>query len=136
MENLWLSLEDNRTRYRPGETLTGRVGWQVETAPRQAELRLFWYTSGIGTRDVGIIETIPFDPPRAQDERSFSLRLPAAPYTFSGRLVSLIWALELVLEPGERTQRVEIEVTPLEVPIVLEKIELPKKEGFRIEYGR
>ena len=31
--------------YKPGETIGGRVTWQVDEQAQTAELRLFWYTS-------------------------------------------------------------------------------------------
>jgi hypothetical protein len=34
------------------------------------------------------------------DERTFSLTLPREPFSFSGKLISLVWALELIVEPA------------------------------------
>ena len=40
---------------KPGEVLKGRVGWQSDTPITSAELRLFYYTKGKGTRDVDVV---------------------------------------------------------------------------------
>jgi hypothetical protein len=93
--------------YKPGDTIGGRVTWQVDEQPQAAELRLFWYTSGKGTQDVENVDAVPFQLPQMNDDRSFSLRLPRQPYSFSGKLVSLVWAIELIVEPGSNVTRQE-----------------------------
>jgi hypothetical protein len=55
MNGLSLRLTDDRRAFRPGEAISGRVEWDVEQAPTSAEVRLFWYTSGKVTQDVGIV---------------------------------------------------------------------------------
>ena len=107
MNVLRIDISGDMRGYKPGETISGRVTWQVEQAPRSAELRLFWYTSGKGTQDVGTVDSIVFDTPQMNDDRAFSLRLPREPYSFSGKLISLVWALELIVEPGANVERQE-----------------------------
>ena len=63
-------------------------------------MRLFWYTRGKGTEDVGLVDTVAFPNPQTTDQRTFRFALPEAPYSFSGKLISIIWAIELILEPG------------------------------------
>ena len=48
-----------------------------------------------------------FDAPRSDDRRDFTLPLPREPYSFSGTLISLTWAIELIVEPGGRVDRCE-----------------------------
>ena len=62
--------------FKPGETIRGRVTWQVDEPPQSAELRLFWYTSGKGTQDVENVGAVTFETPQASDNRDFSLTLP------------------------------------------------------------
>jgi len=83
------------------------------------ELRLFWHTEGKGTRDVEVIETLSFSVPSRQDRRDFRFRLPDSPYSFSGKLVSVIWALELVLLSSGETERLEIVVSPTRTELAL-----------------
>ena len=109
---LQIGLRENCTAFAPGDEIAGAVLWELDEAPRQAELRLLWFTRGKGTDDVGVVETVRFDAPQAGDTRSFSLRAPESPYSFSGKLISVIWALELVLEPGDHCERVEIVIGP------------------------
>src|SRR5438067_7215933 len=105
-------LADQKAEYLPGDTVGGTAEWSLEVEPKSAELRLFWYTKGKGTQDVGIVHAEHFENPKRADSRSFSFTLPLGPYTFSGRLISLIWALELIVEPGARAVRHEITVSP------------------------
>lgn len=117
----WIQLElrDGVTSFRPGELVQGKALWQLDGPPESIELRLFWYTQGKGDRDVGIVESIPFSRLAAQDSCSFQLRVPEGPYSFSGKLISLVWALELVAQPGDQARRVEITVSPTGEEILL-----------------
>ena len=105
MSALRIDSSDGQRAYQPGETISGRVTWQVDEPPQSAELRLFWYTSGKGTEDVGNVDSVVFQTPQMNDDRAFSLALPRQPYSFSGKLISLVWALELIVEPGANVAR-------------------------------
>ncbi len=93
--------EGGRSHFRPGETLDGTVSWQVAGRPESVELRLFYHTVGKGTTDVEIVETAAFPHPAANGQAGFSFVLPTHPPSFSGMLVSLVWALELVVDGGD-----------------------------------
>lgn len=96
----------------PGHAATGQVGgeaaWNLPAPPRLLELRLFWYTSGRGTMDVGIAERQRIDAAEGQGRRRFAFSLPTAPQPFAGKLVAITWALELVAEPGGQVARLEL----------------------------
>jgi hypothetical protein len=105
--------------FKPGDSIGGRVSWQVDQPPQSAELRLFWFTRGKGTQDVETIDSIPFPAPQMNDDRSFTLTLPRQPYSFSGTLISLVWALELIVEPGSNVQRQELVMSATGQEVVL-----------------
>jgi len=107
MSTLRVDVTGGRRGYKPGDTIGGRVTWQVDKDPQSAELRLFWYTSGKGTQDVGNVDAVTFETPQLNDERTFSFVLPRQPYSFSGKLISIVWALELIVEPGSNVARQE-----------------------------
>ena len=121
MNELKILLRDERRSFRPGETIEGVAGWRLDQPPTSIELRLFWFTRGKGTEDVGIANQMNFSSPQLEEGRKFSFTLPPEPFSFSGQLVSLIWALELVAEPGEHSTRVEIIVSPTGEEILLHK---------------
>ena len=121
MSELRIELAGGRTAFMPGEPLSGRVAWRVEGQPSSVELRLFWYTSGKGTKDVGIVQTMAFAVPRPEDQRDFTLPLPREPYSFSGTLISLTWAIELIVEPGGHVDRRELVLSPTGREVVLSR---------------
>lgn len=112
MDWIDVSTRDGRLSFHPGETIEGTVSWHLDEAPRSVELRLFWYTEGKGDRDLEIVKTVPFEAPGAEDRRAFRLQAPAEPWSFSGKLISLTWALEAVVEPGAKANRTEILISP------------------------
>jgi hypothetical protein len=114
-----IELVGGRTTFKPGEPLSGHVTWQIEGQPASAELRLFWYTSGKGTQDVGVVTTMTFAAPRSDDRRDFTLPLPREPYSFSGTLISLVWAIELIVEPGAHVAREEFVLSSTGREVVL-----------------
>jgi len=119
MEPLAIEIQNGANAFLPGETVEGTVSWQLDQPAVTVELRLFWYTQGKGDQDVGVVSTTPFGNPEIQDRRAFRVQLPDGPYSFSGKLISLVWALELVVEPGSRASRTEITVSPTRMEILL-----------------
>lgn len=111
-EQMTIEIEGSRRAFSPGDTLSGRVTWTLESDPKDVELRLFWYTAGKGTQNVGVENAIVFDNPTLRESRDFRMILPNAPFSCSGSLVSIIWALELIIEPSGLTERVNITLAP------------------------
>ena len=95
---------------------------ELRRRSRTLELSLLWYTSGKGTRDAGVVQTKRIDNPGALGSDVFSFTLPGGPYSFSGKLISLIWALELTCTPGHETVRKEIVVSPTGREILLTSV--------------
>jgi len=120
-ENRKDSEPDYTPYFKPGETIQGQVVWVLEKNPKQVFLRLFWYTKGKGTEDIEVIDEITFDSPLQQEHRPFEISLPQSPYSFSGQLVSLIWALELVTDSPDEAIQKEIVLSPYGHEIDLSK---------------
>lgn len=110
MDELSIEIEQGQTSFLPGEVVSGHARWQQSDIPKQACIRLIWYTQGRGTEDADVIETHAFHNPLPSDNRRFEFKFPAGPYSFSGRLISLIWALEL--EVDGKCSRMEIVISP------------------------
>ena len=132
---------DNRV-FVLGEEISGRVEWSGGDSSvdpnRQvsAEVRLFFYTSGKGSRDVEIVATHRMEGIGESGESEFRMKIPeASPPSFSGQLVSLEWALEFQIETSGETERCEITVSPTGQEISLYKYDdgnLPKYTDFAI----
>lgn len=88
--------EEQRSR-RPGDTIELLMAWELDRPPTMIEARLFWFTAGKGTQDVTLVDTHSLRPTARGDER-VRFRLPQAPYSFSGSLITLAWAVELVAD--------------------------------------
>ena len=127
--NATISLQ--QTEFAPGEAIRGIVSWHNAGDVRKAEVRLFWQTRGKGSTDVGVAAAETLELPGPSDERTFSFPAPQAPPSFSGRLVSLVWGVELIVEPGGSASR-DIVIAPGRMEILLdhpEWLEMPDPAG-------
>ncbi len=128
-----LGICENKNAFRPGEMISGAVLWEFPNAPELAEVRLLWFTRGKGTEDGAIVETVKLDAAPAADTREFSFQAPNGPYSFSGTLIAVLWAVEFIAQPGDEFQRIEITIAPDGREIALPKIPQPKSQGIRIQ---
>lgn len=112
MSELEIRLADERTGLEPGDEVGGVVTWQRAEAPQSLELRLFWWTSGRGSRDLEIVARQMITDLDLYGERPFRFRLPTAPCSFSGELITLAWGLELIVEPDGDSARRDLVVGP------------------------
>jgi hypothetical protein len=117
-----IEIDDGRNWFLPGGTVSGRISWDVDDEVEAVELRLFWHTGGKGTEDVEIVRELRVDTPESRGERRYSFDLPLEPYSFSGSLITLAWALELVALPGGELDRTDLVVAPTPVEIRLESL--------------
>jgi len=86
----------NESNLTPGATVSGRAGWQLEKQPRRVEIRLFWRTSGRGTKDTELVNEMRIDDPGTQGLQEFRFELPVEPYSYHGQLISVRWGVEIV----------------------------------------
>lgn len=114
-----INLDLNNYTFRPGEQLAGNVTWHLEKEPKRMEIRLFWYTRGKGTEDALILDVKKIDPVVMQGSQEFNFLLPKHPYSFSGVLISLVWAVEVVVEPHGESERKEFVMAPEGTEIVV-----------------
>ena len=103
--------------FKPGELIEGRASWHLDHEVDAIEIRLFWYTSGKGSQNVGIVRVLRDDAPDPSGHRDFSIRVPEGPYSFSGKLISLSWAIELVALPSGETERLDLRIGPQPVEV-------------------
>jgi len=129
-----IGIDDDRRWFLPGETISGRMTWDLDDTAASVELRLFWHTSGKGTEDVVIEREIRVDAPVPRGESAFSFEVPLEPYSFSGSLITLAWALELVALPSGELDRIELVVAPTPVEIRLESLGRAP-QGFSLKLG-
>ena len=119
MQNLSIDIAEQKTEFHPGENIQGTLRWNLPENPESVEISLFWRTEGKGTQDVGVIETKKFDNPGSLAQKEFSFKIPNQPYSFSGKLISIIWAIEACCYPTEQTIRQQITISPTGKEVVL-----------------
>lgn len=127
MPELRLETHEDQVHFQPGQTLHGLAGWELDEPPDTVEVRLSWYTEGKGDQDVRIVKHESFDNPPAVDARIFEFELPIQPYSFSGSLISVRWALELIVD-HTHSRRLDIVIAPEGREINLAELD-PVKEG-------
>ena len=127
MSELNLRLTETGGTFEPGEDVHGTASWLLLEAPEELEVRLFWYTEGKGDMDVGIAHSKRLRSTEIQGSEEFKLTLPDGPLSFSGRLITLHWAVELVALPSEETFRQPIVVSHTGREIL---IDTPPAEPF------
>jgi hypothetical protein len=122
-----VQIDGGRDAFAPGERVEGQASWELPEAPRALEVRLFWSTSGRGDEDQEVVAVEEVPSPGPSGWVRFGFDLPPGPYSFSGRLVSLAWAIELVaphekvagstgLVMGPERREVRIDGVPLADP--------------------
>ncbi len=110
---------------KPYGTLEGSVSWDLEKPPKDLELRVFWHTRGRGTEEAGIHFELPLGG-ESRGERAFSCVLPGEPWSMDGKLISIVWAAELVEKKGGSLALEEFTVGPQGRAITLGSIEAPR----------
>lgn len=111
MNSLHIALAGEDQGYRPGDSLESEARWQLDEMPDRLEVRVFWYTEGKGDEDVGVVDSFVLANSQSGSER-FQFWLPEGPYSFSGKLITLHWGIELIAEPQHEAQLVNFVLSP------------------------
>jgi hypothetical protein len=98
----------------PGQTLRGMVRWEWDDrrAERNVKVRLLWYTEGKGTEDCGVVGEHAVDASANSGQDRFTFALPPFPWTYAGHLLSVVWAVEALVEPGDDVCRETLVCAP------------------------
>lgn len=96
----------------PGSEISGQIDWNVTELPESVHVRLFWYTAGKGDRDLSIVDETSLQTTSMSGNLPFRFKIPEGPYSFDGKLISLTWAVEAIVEPHGTTAREELTVGP------------------------
>jgi len=121
MSDVQLEIEGGRSTFQPLEELRGRVRWELGgTRADSIEVQLLWHTEGKGTRDADVVETVTIERPPPRGERAFTMQLPAGPYSCSGKLLSIVWKLQTVVEPGDEVTQADLVIAPGDAEVDLE----------------
>jgi len=127
MVQMRIELTGGRAAFEPGDVITGTVRWEgAAHGVREAEIQLVWSTSGHGDPETAVAASMGFVNPLAEDQRPFQLRLPRTPWSFSGRLITLAWAVRLMINRGAAMEHCPITVGPGGAGVVLHQGDGPR----------
>ena len=114
-------------RFAPGDTLVLNLASGGSPPAGPITVRLGWFTEGRGTGDAEIVwsKELPAFPPGV--DRSVETLLPRAPWSFSGKLVSVSWRLEVLDSKGEPLISAPLVIAPRGEIVTLP--ELPKEKS-------
>lgn len=112
MSSFNIEVQGNNWRFEPGERVNGQVAWALDAAASALEIRLVWFTSGKGTTDRSVVQTQHIERPADQGSQAFSFLLPHGPCSFSGKLITITWAIEVAALPRGASEARDIIVAP------------------------
>ncbi|SRR5258706_16121062 len=92
---LAITLRNSDVRFKPNGRVEGLLSWDPASAPAWLEVRLVWHTEGKGTREVMVVGRVPLTDVRVGNQRTFSFTLPDMPYTYHGRILSILWSIDV-----------------------------------------
>lgn len=119
---LMLQLNQDPASLVPGQVIDGVAGWRLDEAKRPV-LRLMWYTSGRGTQSMVIVEQLDLPDERPACRGAFRFTVPEFPYSFKGSLITVHWAIEMLVNGGQQAERVNLVVSPWVEQVRLEAAE-------------
>jgi hypothetical protein len=116
---LRIDLVDDKGAFLPGEEIKGSLQWDLASAAEIIRLQLGWKTEGKGNEDSETLATEMISRPPLHGRKEFTFSLPEGPYSFSGKLISVVWYLKASMEPESEEHRIEIVVSPTRQEIIL-----------------
>lgn len=94
--------------YYPGDRVSGQVVITPDRTVtcRNVRVEVGWYTTGKGNRDKETLEKYVIDvqqlEPGVPIAQRFAAELPMMPYSFSGQLINIIWAVQVTVDIAMR----------------------------------
>ena len=126
MDKISIELKDGKTSYNPGEKIRGELEWELAQEVPEITINIFWYTEGIGEQDSEVAKTEVIKAPLQSDRQGFEIDLPVAPYSYSGQITALKWAIEATAMKDKVKDVKEFSITPGNREIILPEV----KEDF------
>lgn len=115
-----IKLDQPQANFAPGDLISGTIATSdLPSDTSKLAIRLLWFTTGKGTRDVNTcFEIVQAIGPRTSAQ-TFEFIAPHRPLSFSGQLISLQWAIEVVAFPSRQSSLAEVVITHSDAEITL-----------------
>ncbi len=116
---LKVELDGDRSIFRPGGILTGRIVWEMNRTPDEISACLSWSTEGKGDEEGAEVIDQSWRPQSESGSQAFRWQLPRGPLSMDGKLIRIRWTIECSTENPEEQVTVPIVLSHLERPIIL-----------------
>ena len=95
-----INIKDDNIIFLPGDEIQGEVRWELPQAPSRIVVNVYWFTCGSVSN---IEQGLELTSAETAGTLPFTFKLPATPYSYSGKLFSISWEIEAYsVSPGER----------------------------------
>ncbi|GHC55629.1 hypothetical protein [Roseibacillus persicicus] len=122
-----VEIELDHFHHQPFQELTGRVRITGSLPAKKMELRVFWFTRGRGDEEAKVLHRQEISP--HDSLVPFAWKLPPAPYSFAGKLITLAWAVEVVDEKEQSLDLVPFLLSPSGEEMQLEALKDSTPKG-------
>lgn len=112
MAELELTLEGGHSAFRPGETATFELAWDLERVPEGLVVRLLWIVGNRSHSQRTTAWSEALETPKARDSWRCALELPDRPHSWNGPLLRVRWELEAEIRRPQHRVRVPLVVAP------------------------
>ena len=116
-----IRMKDDKTRFSPFDQMEAEITWDSSVV-HDIKVELLWSTRGRGSEDTYVQDARRI---AVKQERSSMKNLifqaPVGPYSFSGKLISLIWYLSASDEGGSQSAELELVIAPGEKEIIIDQ---------------
>jgi len=119
MSQLQITLNGDTRQFAPGENMEGTVSWDLPKQSQKFRLSLIWYTQGRAPTASGTVDYLEFNAPTRSGSKDFNFQTPNGPYSFTGKLFSINWALEFAPLPGFKSIERQIILSPSDSAVVI-----------------
>ena len=107
-----IEVENNQKEFEPGDSISGKVFWDLTKEPKRVSVNLLWYTDGKGSEDLEVVDSMEIESFNFRGSKGFTFVLPDEPYSFSGTLISICWTLEAFAKKSKDKDQYELVVAP------------------------
>ncbi len=97
----------------PGEKITGNVQWsELPEGSKTLEVRLVWHTVGRGDQDAQFVDAKEIVDPATEGQTEFEFTAPHRPNSFEGKLIAILWAVEVIVFPQRDAEQAMLRINP------------------------
>ncbi len=106
-------LDGNKKQFRPFDVIEGKIIYNLVKPCATIQVDLAWTTIGKGTTDSCAVDSTGVSTMgKISGDGRFRLAVPAGPYSFSGKLVSIVWLVSCGAESDLDIAETEITISP------------------------